>query len=97
MIVWRWSFTICIVGIGIWRERVIEAEEGCGFGVPWTLDHRELGVRGKLGVGKVGGGDDGSGVVLEGAVDPGRADGHDDYWVDGGHMDVADSEGGFKA
>lgn len=78
MIVWGWSFTsIRIVGIG--RERVIETEERCRFVVS-PFDHRELGVRGELSVGEVGCCDDGSGVVLEGAVDPGRTDGHYDYW-----------------
>lgn len=69
---------------------MVEAEEGCGFGVPWTLDHRELGVRGELGIGEVGRCDDGSGVVLEGAVDPGRADGHNDYWDDVRYIHIAD-------
>lgn len=46
---------------------------------PPALDHRELGIRGELGVGEVGGCDDGAGVVLEGAVDAGGADCHYDY------------------
>lgn len=68
---------------------MVETQKRCRFVVP-PFDHRELGVRGELGVGEVGGGDDGTGVVLEGAVDPGRADGHDDYWDDVRYIHIAD-------